>query len=596
MSDGDFLSALAARRPGLEQLEPAWRLIDDVLSGRIKRRTVSSAGSAAWGSSYLPKGKLEPESEYSLRLELTPFFPQTPQILASRLGALFKQRVQIDFGLGIADCGLAKNAHGQSELRNPKSAMRMERFLNEATRRHGTFEDFAVQAASLAQTHGFCAALLDRDPLPEDVQPNHRDTETQRNTEKGTGNSKFELRNSKERENGETAKALPLPLPARGGGNDDRTAGQASSGTGFAGSGTRQVSAAEAAARGLGRVYLALYAAPNILDWDYGTDGTLAWVKFGESELWRPRWDAPAEFVSVYRIVDREHIRVYRARKDSAGEWRVLAESPVAHGCGCVPVVFLHPFPAQDGIGRPVLQRAAEADIAATRVLSDLVWDLFLLGNPILTFKTGRRDDELARLGLGATRYIPLRNGQPGVENAEELSFVQLDPTGIDFLFRAHELFASQAVKQASGESAAPFQQSGVALAWRFKTGEERVLFLLARALERFLTQCLELVDCGMRIADCGLAGGAPAETDARGIVVRLAETFDVTPASESLETAEKVLGIAERLGQTELARTALGRIEAALGVLPAQTRAALVQERGTLTLTAETQRTQRRG
>src|ERR1041384_2916610 len=88
----DFLTALDARRPGLEQLEPSWRMIDDVLAGRIKRR-----GGNGWFSPYFPKGRLEAESEYSLRVELTPFFPQTPQLLASRLGAMFRNKIQIEF-------------------------------------------------------------------------------------------------------------------------------------------------------------------------------------------------------------------------------------------------------------------------------------------------------------------------------------------------------------------------------------------------------------------------------------------------------------------------------------------------------------------
>jgi pimeloyl-ACP methyl ester carboxylesterase len=41
-----------------------------------------------------------------------------------------------------------------------------------------------------------------------------------------------------------------------------------------------------------------------------------------------------------------------------------FAETPVPHGfSGRVPVVFLHPFPGADGIGRPLLRRAAEADV-----------------------------------------------------------------------------------------------------------------------------------------------------------------------------------------------------------------------------------------
>ena len=48
-------------------------------------------------------------------------------------------------------------------------------------------------------------------------------------------------------------------------------------------------------------------------------------------------------------------------------------------------------------------ETAQAKNIAAARVLSDLVWDLFLLGNPILTLKTNRSDDEL-KTGVRVSR------------------------------------------------------------------------------------------------------------------------------------------------------------------------------------------------
>ncbi|HYF49507.1 MAG TPA: hypothetical protein VEJ63_08880 [Planctomycetota bacterium] len=500
MPQSDFIARLSTRRPGLDALEPAWRMIDDVLAGRIKRRSADG-----WLSPYFPKGRLEPQGEYSLRVELTPFFPETPQLLASRLGALFKTRPQIELFPG-----------------DERSAWRArtENFLAHAGRQHASFEDIAVQAACLAQSHGFCAALLDRDPLPDDLK-------------------------------------------------------------------RRDVSQAEASARQLGRPYLALYAAPDILDWDFGSDGRLAWVKFCEQEMSRAFWDADPQPVRTFRIVDRSFIHVYRVRKDTSGEWQTTAEPPIAHGFAEVPVAFLHPFPAQDGIGRPILQRAAEADVAAARVLSDLVWDLFLLGNPILTLKTNRTEDDLRRLQLGASRYIPLRNGQPGIDNPEALEFVQLDPTGIELLFRAHSLFAAQALKSANSgdEAALPREQSGVAQAWRFKTGEERVLFMLARALEPFLAQCVKL---GVEALAHDGTSAVPHEELSRALTeisVRLPESFDVTSTAETLANLEKILELATKLGQTELAKSALQRLESLLGTLPAERREALAAERAALHL-----------
>ena len=584
MSDRDFVNRLSSRRPGLEQLEPGWRLVDDVLAGKIKRRC-----SDGWNSPYFPKGRLEGESEYSLRVELTPFFPQTPQLLASRLGALFKQRIQIETN-STPHPAFAETDRLTSALslkgRRERHA-RFERFLKEAGRRHVSFEDLAVQASCLAQTHGFCAALLDRDPLPEDVKGASANGTPHPGLAGGAG-----------------AGQLARPSPSRGEGVGARV-------TNNARRATLNVSQAEANARDLGRPYLALYAAPEILDWDFGSDGRLAWVKFGEEELWRPRWDAEPEVVRVYRIVDREFIHVYRVRTNgngtphpafadmassrrpspSGGEGNgpaTVAETPVAHGFGEVPVVFLHPFPAQDGIGRSLLLRSAEADIAATRVLSDLVWDLFLLGNPILTFKTTRSEEEQKQLCLGASRYIPLRNSRPGEEDAEELKFVQLDSTGIELLFKAHGLFAAQARQAGSSgdeASAMPVQQTGIAQAWRFKTGEERVLFMLARALEPFLSQCLSLAVRALETSPPGPLSASQRGGEDMSVTVRLPDSFDVAPANEALDGAEKLLELAEKFGQTELARAALSRIEASLGVLPAATREALRAERERLNL-----------
>jgi len=486
MVEAGFLRALEARRAELEQLEPAWRLVDDVLASRVKAKT-----GEGWSSVYFPRGRLEPAGEYSLRVELTPFFPQTPGMLAARLGALFRTKLRIE----IAD---AEGASG-------------EEFLRRAGRRHQSFEDIAVQAACLAQSHGFCAALIDRDPLPADL-------------------------------NG------------------------------------RAVSQAEAAARGLGRAYIALYGAPQILDWDFGSDGRLSWVKFVENDAARASWDAPVEQIRTVRVVDRVAIRAYRLRRDAKGAWACESDAPVEHGFnGRVPVVFLHPFPGADGIGRPILQRAAEADIASARILSDLVWDLFLLGNPILTLKTNRSENEIGRLGVGASRYIPLRNGRAGEENPESLEFVQLDPTGIELLFRAHALFASQARAQAGGEEAAavPREQSGISQAWKFKTGEERVLFMLARAMEPFLSECAEL---GLEAE--GKRGADGAAYSKPNVIVRLPESFDVAASQETIATAERLVGLAERLGQTALARTALERVEAVLGALAPETRSELKAER----------------
>lgn len=408
MTKEEILELLQRRKPGLEAFDPVWDLIEAAFSGQIKTR-----GEAGYSSKYLPKGRLEAPSEYSLRVEMTPFFPQTPAIVASRLGALFETGLTVTGDRGMQD------------------------FAKAAGRRHATLEDVASQAATLVQVHGFCAALIDREPLPAD------------------------------------------------------TAG-------------RVVTVAEASARSLARPYIAVYTARNVLDWEYAADGRLAWVKFGESCTRRDAWNGATVDELNYRIVDRVNTTVYHVTQGADHEWHIVQDAPVPHGfAGRVPVVFCHPFPHSDGLGRPVLRRMAESDISATRVLSDLCWDLFVLGNPILTYKTSRPDNEHGQLGIGASRYIPLRAGNKMTgDDGESLEFVQLDATGLELLFRAHSLFAAEgSIEKTAGDETSvgiPQQASGISQAWRFKTGEERVLFMLARALEPFINETLELAAIAM--------------------------------------------------------------------------------------------------
>lgn len=412
----ELLKALERRRPGLEQYVTAWRKVADVMNGSIK-----TADGDQWKSRYIPQGRLEPATEYSLRVELTPWFPQTPQTVTARLGALFEK------GLEIEAAGL-------------------EEFIAHAGRTNGTFEDIASAAAMYVQVYGFCACELDHAAMPGD------------------------------------------------------TAG-------------RMITEEERASRGLNRPYLAIYTPPSILDWDYAGDGRLAWVKFGETITKRETWDGRTNEELLFRIIDRTAVTIYHVTTDENGEVRIVQDKPIPHGFAeRVPVVFCHPFPDENGIGNSILKRNAESDICATRVLSDLVWAMFLLGNPILTLTTARTDDQLSKLGMGASRYIPLKSGNKHTgEEAEKLDFVQLDSTGIDLMLRTHTLFAAEGSDQKTiGQETSvgiPQQASGISQAWRFKTGEERILFLLARALEPFLTECLELASLALGTA------GKPAVT-----------------------------------------------------------------------------------
>jgi hypothetical protein len=388
------LETLEYKKPELAQREAAWRAAAAVINRSIKFQTENGMT-----SEWLPRGKMEPQEEYEMRLSITPFFGSTPEVLKSRIGALFKSPIE------FAGAG---------------------EFVEQATLDARTLSDFAVEVAACAQIYGLCAALID---------------------------------NAAPRES-EDVEAL-----------------------------------SEAAAKEarIGRPYVTLYTAPQILDWDHDHQGQLAFVKLVETILIRETWDAKPVPTKVYIIAESNTITRYIVKYHDNQEPEISAPEVINHNRNAVPVVFFAPFKSTDGIGSSILQKNVEADLAATRLLSDLLWTLFLVGNPLLTLTTNRNEEELKPFQTSPSRYIPLRAGKDGVEPAEKLEFVQLDPTGLEMLFKAHELAAKQAQDAASPDNAGaiPMQQSGVALAWRFKTGEERILFLIARALEAFLNEIL---------------------------------------------------------------------------------------------------------
>jgi len=368
----------------------------------------------------------------------------------------------------------------------------------QATLRGAALADVAAQVAQLVQRQGFCGVLLDRAPLPED---------------------------------------------AKG----------------------RTVSRDEARRRGLGRVVLAPCAASQILDWGEDAQG-LAWVKLLENFDDAPAWDSAPERRAVVRVADREALRVYEIRESASGpSVRAFPAVPHgardAHGRPCVPFVFFHPFPGRDGLGRSVLRPVAEADLAATRILSELMWMLHMM-TPLLALTTSREEQDLGEIGLGASRFLVLRAARHA-EPAENLSFVQLDPTAADRLAQMYERMIAKAREQALRTGAAvagPVEQSGISKAWSFKTGEERLLFLLGRELQTGFQKILDLAE---RMS--GLPAGRAA--------IVFPDAYDVDSPDAPVALAERVLPIFERYGLTSASASILERLYENLAVNPSGVR-----------------------
>lgn len=242
------------------------------------------------------------------------------------------------------------------------------------------------------------------------------------------------------------------------------------------------------------RPYLALIPATQIFDWHYGMDGTLQWIKLWEPLTIRAGVADRTRHLDRYTIAGTHTIWTYTVEKQENVGPVIINAHKTETDYGRVPFEFFTPDATPDRIGQSLLKKHAEADHAAGRILSDIVWSLYLLGQPLLTLTTDRTDEELENIMASASRYFPLRAARGEGTSAEVLKYVQLDTAGVEMMFKAHAMLEKRARDVHADESTAqPQSQSGVAIAWTFKTGEERVLHRLAASLENFLNRTLKL-------------------------------------------------------------------------------------------------------
>ncbi|MCW8128924.1 MAG: hypothetical protein KIS92_00940 [Planctomycetota bacterium] len=439
----ELAAALLSKRSDLDELQKQWMIVEDVLEGPAAMKT----------ETYLPQHLNEHEKEYDKRKRLTPVFAETPGILQSRQGALCRTPPAITL---------------------PDSMKYLE---TQATLSGMTLLDVVAKSSELDQCNGFHGILLDRRPVPKELQG-------------------------------------------------------------------KEISMAEKKSRDLGRVYMAIYSAEQILNFSSNAEG-LVYVKLHEVSLEAGTWNAKPVKVHTVRIVDRENISLFKITEleqpTQDGKYSIETFPPVKHGftdaanAGIVPFRFFHPFPVKkDKIGRPILAGAAQADVAAMWVLSELLWQAYMLC-PILTLKTDRTEDEIEELELGTSRFIPLKNKNALTGNeGEALEFVHTDAQPIQHLMTIHQMLVSKA-KDAGGKNGAAalpvaVEQSGVSKAWTFKTTEERILFLLSICLQAGFQWLLEVI------------GRAEGQTDAKAISITFPDSFDIaSPAEEFASLSEAV-------------------------------------------------------
>ena len=474
MNSQELALQLLSRRPDVEHLISENKIVDDVMSGRtaIITRTPRKSDTGSPGitrnspiaanadpapvsgsqypsgpeSQYLPKHAIESFEEYQTRLNMTPFFPETPSILQTRQGALFRKPPDLMLPPELNLLTSKASSNGQSLF------------------------DIIVKISEMCQLGGFAGICLDREGVPEGVDPEN-------------------------------------------------------------------VSVAEVQSRGIGRVIFAPYAAHQIRDWRIDERG-LRWIKLVELHDGRTNWDEKPMHTYAVRIVDRNAINLWSVTTNKKGEFEVSGPEIIPHGARdatgnpVVPFRLFDPFPARDGIGRSNLRASAEADVAATRMLSDLLFFLHMMC-PILTLTTNRPESEIKNIGLGAS-YLNILQGRRGETDAEKLAFTQLDPTAADRLSLMYDKLCGKAREQAHKSAdigvAGPVSQSGISRAWTFKTGEERVLFLLSICLEEGFQWLLDLASRMTHAGEHVCAIKFPASYDVSGIPEQVAVTAQTMP------------------------------------------------------------------
>lgn len=508
--DQEKIKKLLAPKAGLMKILEQTRVVEDVLSASIKepstlgRVRIGGTSDAAklgatgvnmplphiaaaqergmptdvWGtreypeSPYLPKNTQEHPDEYAKRLKLTPLLLETPNIMQSRMGSMFKKPPVVVLPDGMED------------------------FANSCTARNASLNDVFARTLDRTQVNGYFGILLDREVLPADVSG-------------------------------------------------------------------REVSQAEVDERGLGKSIFAMYTAWQILDWEEDRDG-LVWVKVVDSYLEKKGWDSDPVQVNIVRVIDRTNITKYEIRQDPKVDMNPTLKTyaPVPHGRkhwqtgkDFCPFRIIAPVKAEDGIGRSVVRGSAEADISATRILSELIWMIHMTA-PLLALWTNRPENEIGDIGAGASRYVVLRAKGGVNDEGEDMKFIQVDTQPIDRLSVQHEKFKAAAREQADrmnlGAITGQGEVSGVSKAWSFKTSEERILFLFGHVMEEVFTDLLKQI-----ASDDGL--------EVEKVSVKFPETYDIQGPTDTLAQAERFLSICQTFDLPISAGLALKKLVASM-------------------------------
>lgn len=254
---------------------------------------------------------------------------------------------------------------------------------------------------------------------------------------------------------------------------------------------------ADAQAQGLAQPYCVLYPAEQVLDWRQDKAGRLEYIK-----LDGPTYQVSGQLVREVREITVDGIRLWRlVGTDKAVEGgEVIPLSPRLAEAGMLPVAVAQYDPIGPVFSRSMLGGALLAEMRAFRLLSDIIWDLYLAGHPTLAaWVVGA----LAQVGVGATQLIKLNPGGSGVDK-EDVRWIEAELPGLTLQLQAYDAARAEVFQQAgvrpAGMTAQPAATSGVQVAWDFETSEAPVLSRIARMAAELEETILEIVALDMEL------------------------------------------------------------------------------------------------
>lgn len=511
--------------PKILERYPVWQDIDDVLEVNLLRRSreidgirtsVHIADLKEGGTKlfpfhkaskeqefiHLPKGVQEPWSEYQRRVALTPFFPETPNIVDNRRGALFAKEPTI-------------TTH---EVVTP--------FLETIGTKRQSYREILDFIAWRTYAYGMVAVFADFREIPEEVKAR---------LDRG-----------------------------------------------------EEISQEEADEKRLNQPVLGVFNERQIYDFSFNRkDGRMDWIKLRTTFVDRTGWRGEGDKVEVFRIIDRSNVNVFEVRETSEGA-RVTDTQILSHGAinssgdPEVPVVLIRPFTGTDEIGQSPIQLSVDADLTAARLLSDITWNLYVHGCPIVIFETNDTSGErAASLEWGTTRYVQLMLGnQHAGTESEDMRYLQLDAEGTRLLIEMHQKMvekANELANRTSPQSATdPVAMSGIAKQWDFKTGEEKALNEHVHALQMASDEVLKLVS---RLLSTKKVVKVDIPQLEKEVQTSFDPSFEIGDPMFNLDTNERVIDLAKKHKLRKLMTSGLRRVPDSLHNLKGEERSNILTE-----------------